>query len=87
MDSPGLPLWLQQLPGNQPGPGAEHHPIHRLLASNVNLCICTDDPGVFDITLASEIEWVLRHTDYTPESLAKRLGDPRRFALQNLTAV
>lgn len=53
----------------------------------MNLCICTDDPGVFDITLASEIEWVLRHTDYTPESLAKRLGDPRRFALQNLTAV
>lgn len=68
-------------------PDAEHHPIHRLLASEVNLCICTDDPGVFDITLASEIEWVLRHTAYTAEGLAKRLGDPKRFALQNLTAV
>ena len=26
-------------------PDAEHHPIHRLLASPVNLCLCTDDPG------------------------------------------
>ncbi|MAT96945.1 MAG: hypothetical protein CL608_07375 [Anaerolineaceae bacterium] len=62
-------------------PDAEHHPIHRLLASRVNLCICTDDPGTFDITLASEIEWVLRHTNFTPDSLAQRLGDPRRFRL------
>lgn len=62
-------------------PDAEHHPIHRLLASRVNLCICTDDPGTFDITLASEIEWVVRHTAFTLDSLAQRLGDPRRFQL------
>lgn len=62
-------------------PDAEHHPLHRLLASQVNLCLCTDDPGTFDITLASEIEWVLRHTQFTPASLAERLGDPRRFKL------
>ena len=62
-------------------PDAEHHPLHRLLSSQVNLCLCTDDPGTFDITLALEIEWVLRHTQFTPESLAVRLGDPRRFKL------
>ena len=62
-------------------PDAEHHPVHRLLASQVNLCLCTDDPGTFDITLASEIEWALRHTPYTPESLSHRLGNPRRFQL------
>ena len=62
-------------------PDAEHHPIHRLLASQVNLCLCTDDPGTFDITLASEIAWALRHTPFTANSLAQRLGDPRRFAL------
>ncbi|MCB9007831.1 MAG: hypothetical protein H6656_10780 [Ardenticatenaceae bacterium] len=62
-------------------PDAEHHPIHRLLASQVNLCLCTDDPGTFDITLASEIAWALRHTQFTANSLAQRLGDPRRFAL------
>ena len=62
-------------------PDAEHHPIHRLLASRVNLCICTDDPGTFDITLASEIEWVMRHTQFTTDSLVQRLGNPRRFQL------
>ena len=62
-------------------PDTEHHPIHKLLGSSVNLCLCTDDPGTFDITLASEIEWVLQHTRFTHDSLAKRLGDPRRFAL------
>ena len=62
-------------------PDAKHHPVHRLLASRVNLCLCTDDPGTFDITLASEIDWVLRHTSFTPDSLAHRLSDPRRFRL------
>ena len=62
-------------------PDAEHHPIHRLLASPAPLCLCTDDPGTFDITLASEVEWVVQHTDYTAESLAQRLGDPRRLRL------
>jgi adenosine deaminase len=60
---------------------AEHHPIHKLLASPVNLCLCTDDPGTFDITLASEIEWVVQHTRFSHDSLAQRLGNPRRFAL------
>ena len=62
-------------------PDVAHHPIHKLLASNVNLCICTDDPGTFDITLASEIEWVLHHTPYTNQTLLQRLGDPRQFCL------
>ena len=58
-----------------------HHPIHRFLASGVNLAICTDDPGNFAITLASELEWVIRHTSYDEAALARRLGDPRRFRL------
>ncbi|MCA9919074.1 MAG: hypothetical protein KC445_14025 [Anaerolineales bacterium] len=62
-------------------PDAEHHPVHKLLASPVNLCLCTDDPGTFDITLASEIAWVVQHTPFTHETLARRLGNPRRFAL------
>ena len=62
-------------------PDAAHHPIHRFLDSRVNLAICTDDPGVFDITLASEIDWVLRHTGHTPATLTRRLGNPYRFRL------
>lgn len=62
-------------------PAAEYHPIHKLLASPVNLCLCTDDPGTFDITLASEIEWAVQNTGYNHHSLTQRLGNPHRFAL------
>lgn len=62
-------------------PDAKHHPIHRFLASNVNLVICSDDPGNFDITLASEIDWVLQQTGMNADTLLQRLGDPRRFRL------
>ncbi len=64
-------------------PDAAHHPIHRFLASNVNLVICTDDPGIFDISLASEVDWVLENTEYTAVTLPQRLGNPRRFQLRN----
>ena len=65
-------------------PDPAHHPIHTFLKSNVNLVIGADDPGIFDSPLASEINWALTHTNWTPEALEKRLGDPRRFQLGSL---
>ena len=65
-------------------PDPAHHPIHTFLKSNVNLVIGADDPGIFDSPLASEIDWALTHTNWTPEALDKRLGDPRRFQLGSL---
>ena len=65
-------------------PDPSHHPIHAFLKSNVNLAICSDDPGIFDSPLASEIDWVLTHTDWAPDALAQRLGDPRRFKLGSI---
>ena len=65
-------------------PDPTYHPIHTFLNSNVNLVIGADDPGIFDSPLASEIDWVLTHTNWTPEALDKRLGDPRRFQLGSL---
>ena len=65
-------------------PDPAHHPIHTFLKSNINLVIGADDPGIFDSPLATEIDWVLTHTDWTPQALAKRLGDPRRFQLGSL---
>jgi len=62
-------------------PDAKYHPVHRFLASKVNLAICTDDPGNFDITLSSEVDWVLRQTKMSADTLVQRLGDPRRFRL------
>jgi adenosine deaminase len=62
-------------------PDASHHPIHRFLDSGINVVVCSDDPGIFDITLASEVEWVRTHVVLDVETLQKRLGDPRRFRL------
>jgi adenosine deaminase len=50
-------------------PDASHHPIHRFLDSGVNVVICSDDPGIFDITLASEVEWVCTHAVLDVETL------------------
>jgi hypothetical protein len=33
-----------------------------LYFSGINVVICSVDPGIFDITLASEVEWVCTHT-------------------------
>ena len=62
-------------------PDPEYHPIHRFLDSNVNLAICSDDPGNFGSTLAEEVNWVLTFTGMSEEALLRRLGDPRRFRL------
>lgn len=40
-----------------------HHPIHRFLAAGLPLVVATDDPGIFGITLADELDWVCQHTD------------------------
>ena len=63
--------------GAVPNPPA--HPIHRFLASDVRLAIGADDPGIFDCTLADEIEWVQRHAGLDPAALHNRLGDPRHY--------
>ena len=62
-------------------PNPAHHPIHQFLKSNVNLAIGADDPGIFDMTLSDEIDWILANTNWNEKDLAERLGDPRRFLL------
>jgi adenosine deaminase len=46
--------------GNIADPAA--HPVHRFLATGVPTVIATDDPGLFDVTLAEELDWVCTHT-------------------------
>ena len=62
-------------------PDPASHPVHRFLASGLNLVIAADDPGTFDSPLATEVEWVVRHSALSEQALDTRLGDPRRFAL------
>ena len=58
------------------------HSMHRLLASGVDVAIGADDPGIFDSTLAQELDWVRTHTRLTPAELDHRLGDPLRLRLR-----
>lgn len=66
--------------GDVPTPA--DHPVHRFLSSGVNLLIAADDPGIFDVTLASEVDWVAEHAHLSLDQLLMRLGDPMRFALR-----
>jgi len=60
-------------------PDANDHPVHRFLASDIRLAIGADDPGLFDCTLADEVNWVQHHTGLTPSALQARLGDPYAY--------
>ena len=62
-------------------PEPKYHPVFAFLDHNVNLAICTDDPGIFDISLRSEIDWVVQHSGRSAAAIEKRLGDPYRFRL------
>lgn len=62
-------------------PDVQHHPVHRFLRSKVDLVIGADDPGIFDQTLAQEIDWLSQYSDMETGRLVERLGDPRRFRL------
>ena len=37
----------------------DHHPVHRFLEWRVPFVVGSDDPGIFDTTLADEIRWVV----------------------------
>ena len=60
-------------------PDAKTHPVHRFLASDVKLAIGADDPGIFDSTLADEVDWVHQHTGMDASTLQSRLDDPRHY--------
>jgi hypothetical protein len=39
-----------------------YHPVHRFLEAGLPVVVSTDDPGMFDISLAHELDWVCDHT-------------------------
>ncbi len=57
-------------------PSLASHPFRKLYVSKTKIAICTDDPGIFSITLADEIENVCRWFGLSHEELYERVGDP-----------
>ena len=45
-----------------------HHPVQEFISNEVPFVVSSDDPGVFDTTLADEIDWVVRAADLSPSS-------------------
>ncbi|MCG8589953.1 MAG: hypothetical protein MJE66_11750 [Proteobacteria bacterium] len=45
----------------------DHHPVHRFLEHGLPVVVGSDDPGIFDTTLAEEIDWVTREAGLSPE--------------------
>jgi adenosine deaminase len=39
------------------------HPVHRFIKNDVPFVVSTDDAGIFDVTLAEEIEWIVEAAD------------------------
>ena len=62
-------------------PSAAAHPLTTFLDAGVAVVIGADDPGIFDVTLESEVDWALAHTTMEPAEMVKRLGDPRQHRL------
>jgi hypothetical protein len=49
-----------------------HHPLHRFLAAGIPTVIATDDPGLFAVTLADELDWACRHAPAGGDGLRRR---------------
>ena len=46
----------------------EHHPVLQFLSNDVPFVVASDDPGIFDTTLAEEIDWVIQAAGLSPDS-------------------
>ena len=62
-------------------PDMKHHPFKKFYESGVNTVICTDDPGIFNVSLSEEIDVISRFYNIEVSELEARLGDPYRFRL------
>ena len=62
-------------------PSIECHPFRKFYESGQNIAICTDDPGIFNRTLADEIDLIARSFRIDYDELVERIGDPYEYRL------
>lgn len=62
-----------------------HHPVHRFVAEGLPIIVSTDDPGIFDITLEHELDWVTDTMKEMPELRSTLLANANRFRSEVLS--
>ena len=63
------------------------HPVKRLWDAGVPIVLSTDDPALFDCTLASEYDLAARAFGFTQEQLAELARNSFRYAFEQVGAV
>ena len=64
---------------------AAHHPLHRFLANDLAFVVASDDPGIFDTTLAEELDWVVKETEMASDQAADLAERNWRFRREVLS--
>lgn len=59
----------------------KYHPFRKFYETGVNIAICTDDPGIFNSSLSSEVDLIAKQFDLNVDELEKRIGDPYQYRL------
>jgi hypothetical protein len=62
-------------------PDFSQHPFHRFSEAGIPMAICTDDPGVFGVTLKDEIDLVAQSCGISETELQSRLGMAHEYRL------
>jgi len=62
-------------------PEYKYHPFKKFYENGVNMVICTDDPGIFDITLDSEVDLISDKFNIDMSDLKDRLKDPYKYRM------
>ncbi len=63
------------------------HPVRRLFDAGVPIILNTDDPALFECTLASEYDLAARSFGFTPEELSALAANSLRYAFSAATSL